>query len=71
MLKAAAHSLSYAAAAAAGLLLASCVPLLNLAVPRAGYSIRSDVAYGNDPRQKLDVYVPDGLKAPAPVLIFF
>jgi acetyl esterase/lipase len=30
-----------------------------------------DLAYGSDPRQKLDLYVPDKLSGPAPVLLFF
>jgi acetyl esterase/lipase len=47
------------------------VSVLNLAIPRAGYRIVRDLAYGTDPRQKLDLYVPDGLKANAPVLLFF
>ena len=55
----------------AGLAVSACVPLLNAAVPRAGYSIKTDIAYGADPRQKLDLYIPDGLKAPAPVILFF
>jgi acetyl esterase/lipase len=44
---------------------------INLLVPRAGYVIHRDLAYGRDPRQKLDVYVPCGLKEPAPVVLFF
>jgi acetyl esterase/lipase len=54
-------------------LLAACSPaaLLDLAVPRAGYHVERDLAYGDDPRQKLDLYVPDKLAAPAPVLLFF
>src|SRR5271170_5783365 len=44
---------------------------INLLVPRAGYVIHRALAYGSDPRQKLDVYVPCGLKAPAPVVLFF
>jgi len=31
----------------------------------------SDVAYGTDPRQKLDVYTPLDTKMPAPVVVFF
>jgi acetyl esterase/lipase len=58
-------------AAAVSLLLTACVPILNLAVPRAGYSIKPDIAYGADPRQKLDIYIPDGLTKPAPVILFF
>ena len=38
---------------------------------RSGYTVHRGMAYGPDPRQKLDVYVPQGLKAPAPVLLFF
>jgi acetyl esterase/lipase len=54
-------------------LLAACSPasLLDLAVSRAGYHVERDLAYGADPRQKLDLYVPDQLTAPAPVLLFF
>jgi acetyl esterase/lipase len=59
-------------AALAMIATAACSPaLLNLTVPRSGYSIHRDIAYGPEKRQKLDIYVPDGLKAPAPVLLFF
>jgi len=40
-------------------------------IPRTGYRVVPDLAYGRDPRQKLDLYVPDGLRDPAPVLLFF
>jgi acetyl esterase/lipase len=50
----------------------SCSPaLLNIAVPRSGYHVVRDLAYGQAARQRLDLYVPDGLKGPAPVLLFF
>lgn len=54
-------------------ILSACSPAapLNLAVPRDGYRIERDLAYGTDPRQKLDLYVPDNLPASAPVLLFF
>jgi len=54
-------------------LLSACHPLslVNLLVPRSGYDVHRGLAYGQDPRQKLDIYVPQGLKAPAPVLLFF
>jgi acetyl esterase/lipase len=54
-------------------LLSACSPLgaVNLLVPNRGYTVRAGLAYGPDPRQKLDVYIPDGLKGPAPVLLFF
>ena len=54
-------------------LLSACSPLgaVNLLVPNSGYTVRAGLAYGSDPRQKLDVYIPDGLKGPVPVLLFF
>jgi acetyl esterase/lipase len=54
-------------------LLAACSPaaLLNLTVPTTGYRVVRDLPYGTDARQKLDLYIPDGLKAPAPVILFF
>jgi acetyl esterase/lipase len=63
------------ALAARGLaaLLSACQPLrlINLLLPRSGYDVHCGLAYGDDPRQKLDIYVPQGLQAPAPVLLFF
>lgn len=47
------------------------VAAINLTVPRSGYRVEKDLAYGGDPRQTLDLYIPDDLKAPAPVLLFF
>lgn len=54
-------------------LLAACSPaaLVDLFVPRGGYHVVRNLAYGSDPRQRLDLYVPDGLSAPAPVMLFF
>ena len=60
--------------ALAGLLgLTACSPasLLNLTVPRAGYGVERNFAYGSDARQKLDLYIPDHLAANAPVILFF
>jgi len=60
--------------ALAGLLgLTACSPasLLNLTVPRAGYAVERNFAYGSDARQKLDLYIPDHLAANAPVILFF
>jgi acetyl esterase/lipase len=45
--------------------------MLNLLVPRTGYAVHRGLAFGMGPRQRLDVYVPHGLTAPAPVLLFF
>jgi acetyl esterase/lipase len=47
------------------------VPLVNTAIPKAGYRVLPDLPYGPLPRHRLDLYVPDGLTAPAPVLLFF
>jgi acetyl esterase/lipase len=57
----------------AGAVLAACSPVsvLNLAVPRSGYHIIRDLAYGADPRQKLDLYVPNTGPAKMPVMLFF
>jgi len=44
--------------------------LLNLV--SAGPSAKTrDIAYGDDPRQKLDVFVPEGAGGNAPVVVFF
>ena len=67
------HRLKAAATAGFAALQSACSPatLVNLLVPRSGYAVHRGIAYGDDPRQKLDIYVPDGLTAPAPVLLFF
>jgi acetyl esterase/lipase len=60
-------------AACVAALLSACSPFraVNLLVPKSGYAVHRAIAYGTDPRQKLDVYVPAGLSGPAPVLLFF
>jgi len=65
--------LAVAAVVGAVAALVACAPaaLFNLTVPRGGYRIEKDVAYGADPRQRLDLYIPDRVKAHAPVLLFF
>jgi acetyl esterase/lipase len=45
--------------------------LLSLLTSRKGYAVRRDVAFGPLPRQKLDLYVPDGGAADAPLIVFF
>ena len=54
-------------------MLAACSPasVLNLAVPRTGYHRVRDLAYGADPRQKLDLYIPDAPPPKMPVMLFF
>jgi acetyl esterase/lipase len=53
--------------------LVACSPvsLLNLAVSRSGYHVVRDLAYGADPRQKLDLYIPDAPPPRMPVILFF
>ncbi|MCB2107143.1 MAG: alpha/beta hydrolase [Rhodobacteraceae bacterium] len=54
--------------------LAACAPIdmLNALIPGEGYHVVKDVPYGDGPRHKLDIYLPDspGPK-PAPVIVFF
>jgi acetyl esterase/lipase len=57
------------------LFVAACspLPLLNAAVPTDGYTVIKDIAYGKQPRQKLDVYSPrvSSNTGPLPVVVFF
>lgn len=55
------------------LLLSGCsgTDALNLLVPRTGYTAHKDIAYGANPRQKLDIYVPDKQAEGSPVMMFF
>ena len=54
-------------------LLAACSgpTLLNALIPHSGYSIKTNISYGNHPRQQLDIYRPDSLTANTPVIVFF
>ena len=54
------------------LCLAACsgVDVLNATIPREGYTLTRDVAYGADPRQKMDIYTPTDARN-APVILFF
>lgn len=45
--------------------------LLNVMAPRSTYRVHSDIAYGERPRQKFDLYVPKAFTPPAPVVLFF
>lgn len=56
---------------ALGLIFVACSPIqfINGAVSRDSFNFTSDLAYGADARQKLDVYAPKGAKG-APVLVF-
>ncbi|BAQ78569.1 alpha/beta hydrolase [Pseudomonas sp. St29] len=54
-------------------LLVACSPLklLNALTPGSTFIKTPDIAYGSDPRQKLDVYQPRGAAPGAPVVVFF
>jgi acetyl esterase/lipase len=59
---------------AIGALLAGCspLPIINDLVPSDTYTATRDIAYGDNPRQKLDVYVPaKPAGANVPVIVFF
>ena len=45
--------------------------VVNLAVPTGGYTIYEDRAYGEGPRRKLDIYVPDDLETTVSTVLFF
>lgn len=47
------------------------VKILNALTPDSTFDRTSGIAYGEDPRQKLDVYVPRHPLADAPVVVFF
>ncbi len=49
----------------------SAVDVVNALVPRSDFEWRRDLAYGEGPRQTLDVYLPKGATAPLPVIVFF
>ncbi len=54
-------------------LLGGCSPaaLLNATVSRRNFARESDIAYGTDPRQKLDLYRPDKPRSNGRTVIFF
>lgn len=54
------------------LALAGCsgAQILNATIPRGGYTIHKDIAYGTEPLQKLDIYVPEK-KNGCTVLFFY
>jgi len=54
-------------------LLAACSPInvLNALTPSSTFTKTTSIAYGDDPRQKLDVYRPVTASPNAPVVVFF
>ena len=53
--------------------LTGCQPtfVVNQLTPRDGFVVQPDLAYGQDPRQNLDVYVPDVEQTKKAVVVFF
>ena len=49
----------------------SSADVLNFIIPRTGYSIHHDIAYGDNKRQHLDIYVPDKPDPSGSVIVFF
>jgi acetyl esterase/lipase len=66
------HPLGRLAPWLTALALSACSPanLLNATVPTAGVTITHDVAYGPDPRQKLDIYQPSAPQPGNPGVVF-
>ncbi|MFZ4540204.1 MAG: alpha/beta hydrolase [Rickettsiales bacterium] len=44
--------------------------LLNATITRDGYAVKRDFAYGENPRQRFDLYIPHGVTK-APVIVFY
>lgn len=49
----------------------SAIDVLNFTIPKSGYTVHKDIAYGSDKSQKLDVYVPDSKRPSGCVVLFF
>jgi acetyl esterase/lipase len=49
----------------------SSADLVNALAPRDDFRLVANVAYGEDARQKLDLYLPVGASRPRPVVVFF
>jgi len=45
--------------------------MLNFIIPSDGYTLHKDISYGDDIRQKLDIYTPDKPDPSGSVIIFF
>ncbi len=45
--------------------------LFNVIIPNGGYSVHKDIAYGDNPRQILDIYEPEKHDAHNSVVVFF
>ena len=49
----------------------SALDILDALVPHSGYVQHKNITYGDNLRQKLDIYVPEHLDAKVPVIVFF
>ena len=67
------YSVTAMAAAIVVLGVTACSPLtvVNAFSPGSALLAREDVAYGNNPRQKLDIYRPASASNASPVIVFF
>ena len=67
------RKLARASLGAAVWLLSACSgpALVNALTPTDGYLVKRDLPYGDDARQRLDLYVPDEAPPTAPLLVFF
>lgn len=54
-----------------GLCSCSVVDILNATISHRGYSVYYNIAYGTNPRERLDIYVPDKLVSPHTTIIYF
>ncbi len=59
------------ALASSSLVACSGSAVVNALTPTNGYTVQRDLGYGPGPRQRLDLYLPDGAGADAPLLVFF
>ena len=52
---------------------AACSPLqtINALTPSSTYTLTQGLAYGSDPRDRLDIYAPSGAVSSVPVVVFF
>jgi acetyl esterase/lipase len=68
-----ARSIALAAILCGAMLAAGCRPvtMINVLSPSAHYTKEAGHAYGDDPRQQLDLYWPAAVTAEAPVVVFF
>nr|MDQ6917698.1 alpha/beta hydrolase [Pseudomonadota bacterium] len=57
----------------AALVLAACSPVrvLNALAESGASRMLTGIAYGGDPRQQLDLYIPANARGPFPVVLFF